>query len=56
MRGVSVCEEEASSVSQSHRQRRPTLKRLCRVSDEQAAFVRVRSSGSHVSTGEGRTF
>ena len=55
MRGVSVCEEEASSVSQSRRQRRPTLKRLCRVSHEQAAVVLVRSSGSHASTGEGRT-
>ena len=42
-----MCEEEASSVSQSRRQWRPALERLCRVSDEQAAFVRVRSSGSH---------
>ena len=50
-----MCEEEDSSVSQSRRQRRPTLERLCRVPDGQAALVRVRSSGSHVSTGEGRT-
>ena len=55
MRRVSVCEEETSSVSQFRRQRRPALERLCRVSDRQAALVRVRSSGSHVSTGEGRT-
>ena len=50
-----MCEEGASSVSQSRRQWRPALERLCCVSDRQAAFVRVRSSGSHMSTGEGQT-